>query len=83
MTVKPSGRGCDPHSRTLNIYLNLYFHSTDIRSGVVAKHGVKFRHSITKKSKKVNSVLTLGSLCLPTVCMIRREADLILIIIMF
>ena len=26
VTVKPTGCGFDPHSRRLNIYLNLYFH---------------------------------------------------------
>ena len=26
VTVKPTGCGCDPHSRRWNIYLNLYFH---------------------------------------------------------
>ena len=26
VTVKSTGRGFDPHSRKLNIYLHLYFH---------------------------------------------------------
>ena len=45
VTVKPTGCGFDPHSRWLNIYLNLYFHFFALVS-VEAKRGVEFCHSI-------------------------------------
>ena len=52
VTVKSTGCGFDPHSRKLNIYLHLYFHFFFLVSRQSAKSGEQ-------------SVLQLGSLCLP------------------
>ena len=50
------------------------------RFGVEIKRGVQFRHSTLSDSRirrKVRSVLTLGSLCLPCCAQyLQREADL-------
>ena len=43
-----SGCEFDPHSKKLNIYLNLYFM---LCSGVEANRGVEFRHSIDNASR--------------------------------
>ena len=53
VTVKPTVLCCgfDPHSRRLNIYLNLYFHFSGVHcSGVEAKRGVEFCHSTCNTS---------------------------------
>ena len=49
VTVKSTGCGFDPHSRRLNIYLNLYFHF--FRSGVEVKRGVEFCPSTRNASR--------------------------------
>ena len=73
VTVKSTGCRFDPHSRRLNIYLNLYFHFFALVS-VEAKRGVEFCHSTRNTSRirqKVGNGVsgTLGSFSLP--CSVR------------
>ena len=79
VTVKPTGCGFDPHSRTISgIYLNLYFNFFAMVSR--QKRGIEFCHS-TRNSNSAESGERLKKclntrLPLPTaVCGIQREAD--------
>ena len=69
VTVKPTGRGFDPHSRRGNIFLNLYFHFFALVSRQSAALSSATQHAMPPEFgsplSAERSVLTLGSLCLP------------------
>ena len=70
---RKTGCGFDPHSRRWNIYLNLYFHFFALVSRLSSALGSATQHAMQNSAESgEQSVLTLGSLCLP--CCVRDTA---------
>ena len=74
VTVKPIGCGFDLHSRSWNIYLNLYFHFFALGRGKARRWVLPLNMQCLQISAESGerSVLRLSSLCLP--CCMRGTA---------